>query len=59
MDYPFEGGHSETDEIQHQHYCEECGGIWGHDDESCMGPRFAGRMKLGLAWTCPMCEDPR
>jgi len=52
-----ESGYSESDGAYHQHFCEECGEIWSHDDESCVGPRFAGRATWGGKWTCPLCVD--
>ena len=53
-----EGGYSTT-ELFHRHYCEQCGGVWMHDDESCVGPRWTGRMYtyMGGAWACPLHED--
>lgn len=52
-----EGGYSTTSEEEHQHFCEECGGIWSHEDEGCPGPRFGGRATFGMSYTCPMCTD--
>ena len=53
----YDGGAYDTTESVHRHFCEECGGIWAHDDESCVGPRFAGRAVWGGKWTCPLCVD--
>lgn len=48
---------SYSTEFAHSHYCEECGGVWSHNDESCVGPRWNGRMYMNVQWTCPMCEE--
>lgn len=50
------GGFSTTESF-HRHYCEECGGVWGHADETCPGPRWTGRMVMGGMWKCPLCEE--
>lgn len=51
-----EGGYSTTESF-HRHYCEECGGVWEHADETCPGPRWTGRMYTGGMWKCPLCEE--
>jgi hypothetical protein len=53
-----EEAHSVTTEEEHSHYCRECGGVWIHADESCMGPRFRGYNPYDPSFTCPMCMDP-
>lgn len=53
-----ETGWAVTDEPDHRHHCERCGGIWVHADESCVGPRWEG-YRTGGSYTCPMCEGRR
>ena len=50
-----EGGYSVDDSLVHRHYCEACGAVWSHADESCVGPRWTGHMAIGGAWDCPIC----
>lgn len=50
-----DGLYVDTTEPQHDHYCARCGNVWGHADESCVGPRWRGYTTFGN-WDCPMCE---
>lgn len=50
-----ESGYAETTEEEHAHYCEMCGSVWVHEDESCVGPRWEGKMYWGSTWDCPRC----
>lgn len=49
----------DTTELEHQHFCEICGALWAHADDSCPGPRWAGRSTWSCSWDCPMCEGQR
>lgn len=45
----------ETTEPEHSHLCEDCGQIWYHADESCIGPRFTSYG--GPYYDCPLCWE--
>jgi hypothetical protein len=48
-----------TTEPEHVHYCDVCGQIWSHADESCEGPRHGGGRPIlsTPSFECPMCEE--
>ena len=43
----------QTTEPEHDHWCEECGSVWSHADDDCLGPRLSATSQ----YTCPMCVD--
>ena len=50
-----DSGWAESTEEYHDHLCWECGNVWTHQDESCMGPRFSSYG--GPQFECPMCVE--
>lgn len=46
----------ETTEQTHSHFCVRCGGVWSHEDESCVGPRWVALRTIVGDWDCPLCE---
>lgn len=52
----FDTGVTESSEQEHSHDCLMCG-VWSHQDESCVGPRYDGKaMSFAGTYDCPMCE---
>jgi len=44
--------------MQHQHYCQECGDYWQHDDPECDPPSATWAVSIPLAGdaSCPEHE---
>jgi hypothetical protein len=52
-------GTATDDSAPHSHFCIRCGGVWSHEDEVCVGPRYQGFKTIVGDYDCPLCEGDR
>ena len=53
-------GFATSNNEPHAHHCSECGGVWSHNDESCVGPRMDFQSPVvAPPWDCPACQGVR